>query len=85
MIVAGVVIGPYGFNILDNDSSFAVFGQVGLLYLMFLAGLEIDMFHLRPIWRRGLFFGFLTLMVPLVAESSPACTSCGWAGSLPCC
>ena len=66
MIVAGVVIGPYGFNVLDNDSSFAVFGQVGLLYLMFLAGLEIDMFHLRLNLRRGLLFGVLTLIIPLV-------------------
>ncbi len=67
MIVAGVVVGPYGFNVLANDSSFAVFGQVGLLYLMFLAGLEIDMFHLKMNLRRGLFFGLLTLLVPLVA------------------
>ena len=37
MIVAGVAVGPYGLNILDRDSSFAIFGQVGLLYLMFLA------------------------------------------------
>ena len=66
MIVAGVVIGPYGFNVLDNDSSFAVFGQVGLLYLMFLAGLEIDMFHLRLNLRRGLSFGILTLVIPLL-------------------
>lgn len=66
MIVAGVVIGPYGFNVLDRDSSFAIFGQVGLLYLMFLAGLEIDMFHLRLNLKRGLRFGLLTLMVPLV-------------------
>lgn len=66
MIVAGIVIGPYGFNILDRDSSFAIFGQVGLLYLMFLAGLEIDMFHLRLNMRRGLFFGLLTLFLPLV-------------------
>lgn len=65
MIVAGVVIGPYGFNILDNDSSFAIFGQVGLLYLMFLAGLEIDMYHLRLNLRRGLVFGVLTLFIPL--------------------
>ena len=57
MIAAGVVIGPYGFNVLDNDSSFAIFGQVGLLYLMFLAGLEIDMYHLRLNLRRGLLFG----------------------------
>ena len=66
MIVAGVVIGPYGFNILDNDSSFAIFGQVGLLYLMFLAGLEIDMYHLRLNMRKGLLFGLLTLLIPLV-------------------
>ena len=84
MIVAGVVIGPYGFNILDNDSSFAVFGQVGLLYLMFLAGLEIDMFHLRLNLRRGLFFGFLTLMVPLVAGvlTSVYILRLGWLTSL---
>ena len=65
MIVAGVVIGPYGFNILANDSTFALFGQVGLLYLMFLAGLEIDMYHLRLNLRRGLLFGALTLLFPL--------------------
>lgn len=66
MIVAGVVIGPYGFDVLDRDSSFAIFGQVGLLYLMFLAGLEIDMYHLKLNLRRGLLFGMLTLAVPLV-------------------
>ncbi len=66
MIVAGVVIGPYGLNILDRDTSFAIFGQVGLLYLMFLAGLEIDMYHLKLNLRRGLLFGILTLFIPLV-------------------
>lgn len=66
MIAAGVIIGPYGFNILDNDSSFAIFGQVGLLYLMFLAGLEIDMYHLRLNLRKGLVFGSLTLIIPLL-------------------
>lgn len=66
MIAAGVVVGPYGFNILDNDSSFAIFGQVGLLYLMFLAGLEIDMYHLKLNLRRGMVFGLLTLVIPLV-------------------
>lgn len=66
MIVAGVIVGPYGFNVLDNDSSFAIFGQVGLLYLMFLAGLEIDMYHLKLNLRRGLLFGVLTLTIPLI-------------------
>ena len=65
MIVAGVVVGPYGFNILADDSSFKIFGQVGLLYLMFLAGIEIDMYHLKLNLRRGLGFGLLTFFIPL--------------------
>ncbi len=66
MIAAGVIVGPYGCNVLSSDSSFAIFGQVGLLYLMFLAGLEIDMYHLRLNLRRGLVFGLLTLSIPLI-------------------
>ena len=65
MIVAGVVIGPYGLNVLARDSSFEIFGQVGILYLMFLAGLEIDMYHLKLSLRRGTAFGLLTLLIPL--------------------
>ena len=65
MIVAGVAVGPHGLNILDRDSSFAIFGQVGLLYLMFLAGLEIDMYHLRLNMRRGILFGLLTFFIPM--------------------
>ncbi len=66
LIVAGVVVGPYGFNLLERDSSFEIFGQVGLLYLMFLAGLEIDMYHLRRNMKRGVVFGLFTFLVPMV-------------------
>ena len=66
LIVAGLAVGPYGLHLLDRDSSFEIFGQVGLLYLMFLAGLEIDMFHLKQNVRRGLVFGLLTFFVPLL-------------------
>lgn len=66
MIAAGIIVGPYGLNILDRDSSFEIFGQVGLLYLMFLAGLEIDMYHLRLNLRRGMIFGVLTFFIPMV-------------------
>lgn len=66
MIVAGVAVGPFGLGILDRDSSFNIFGQVGLLYLMFLAGLEIDMYHLRRNLRRGILFGLLTFFIPMV-------------------
>ncbi len=43
----GVVIGEHGFHILERDSSFELFGKVGLYYIMFLAGLEMDMGHFK--------------------------------------
>ena len=66
LILAGVIVGPYGCHLLDRDSSFQLFGQVGLLYLMFLAGLEIDMYHLRKNMNKGLVFGLYTLFIPLI-------------------
>ncbi|MBR6640034.1 MAG: cation:proton antiporter [Muribaculaceae bacterium] len=66
LIVAGIVVGPFGFNVLADDSSFDIFGQVGLLYLMFLAGVEIDMYHLKLNLKRGLVFGVLTFLAPMI-------------------
>ena len=43
MIFAGVLIGPHGFNILERDGSFELFGKVGLYYIMFLASLEMNL------------------------------------------
>lgn len=65
MIAAGILVGPHCLDILDRDASFEVFGQVGILYLMFLAGVEIDMLNLRRNWQSGLKFGLLSFAVPL--------------------
>lgn len=64
LIVAGVLVGQYGFNLLERDSSFELFGKVGIYYIMFLAGLEMDMGHFARHGRRGLFFGWMTFCVP---------------------
>lgn len=66
MILAGMVVGPYGFNILERDASFQIFGQVGILYLMFLAGVEIDMFNLKQNLRKGVLFGLISFTIPMV-------------------
>ena len=65
MILAGVLIGEHGLNILERDSSFELFGQVGLYYIMFLAGLEMDMEDFRKNKVKGLVFGLLTFFVPM--------------------
>ena len=65
MVLAGVAIGQYGFNILERDNSFELFGRVGLYYIMFLAGLEMDMEGVKRNTRQFFIFGLLTCLVPL--------------------
>ena len=65
MILAGVIIGEHGLNVLERDSSFQLFGQVGLYYIMFLAGLEMDMEDFRKNKVKGLVFGLLTFFIPM--------------------
>lgn len=64
MILAGVVIGPFGFNILARDKSFELFGEVGLNYIMFLAALEMDTRSLFKDVRKYLVFGIATFAIP---------------------
>ena len=66
MVLAGVFIGQYGFNILERDNSFELFGRVGLYYIMFLAGLEMDMEGVKKHSSRFMLFGLLTCLVPLI-------------------
>ena len=64
MVLAGVLVGKYGLNILGRDASFELFGRVGLYYIMFLAGLEMDMEGLKKNRNRVMTFGMLTFLVP---------------------
>lgn len=66
LIIAGAVIGPNGFNVLSRDSSIVVTGTTGLLYIMFLAGLEIDMGDFKKNKWKSLTFGIYTFTVPFV-------------------
>ena len=66
MVLAGVMIGPDGFGVLERDDSFEIFGRVGLFYIMFLAGLEMDLESVKKNSRQFVVFGLLTCFVPLV-------------------
>ena len=66
MVLAGIVVGKYGLNILVRDNSFELFGRVGLYYIMFLAALEMDMESIRKNRNRLLIFALLTFTVPLL-------------------
>jgi len=69
LIIAGALIGPNGFNLLLRDSSITLFGMVGLLYIMFLAGLEIDIADFKKNSRKSAVFGMFTFLIPMSLAS----------------
>ena len=65
MILAGLLIGPNGLNILDHDDSFELFGEVGLFYIMFLASLEINMQEMKQAKGGALLMGLAVFAIPM--------------------
>lgn len=64
LIISGVIVGPHGLNMLAKNSAVDLFSTIGLLYIMFIAGLELDMNEFRANRNKSLVFGFLTFIVP---------------------
>ncbi len=66
LILAGAVIGPHGLNLMLRDNSIILFGTVGLLYIMFLAGLEIDVADFRKNSTKSILFGLYTFFISII-------------------
>lgn len=66
LIISGVIIGPHGIGILEKNSAIDLFSTIGLLYIMFIAGLDLDMTQFRVNRNKSLWFGLFTFILPLV-------------------
>ncbi len=65
LIIAGVIIGPHAFGVLERDQTVELLGTVGLLYIMFVAGIEVDLNEFSRQRKRSAIFGFMTFILPL--------------------
>jgi Kef-type K+ transport system membrane component KefB len=72
LIISGVVIGPYGFNLLENNFAIKLFSTIGLLYIMFIAGLELDLNEFKTHKNKSIVFGFFTFIIP-ISIGFPVC------------
>ena len=73
LIIAGVIIGPHGLNFLDNSHhGVSLFSTIGLLYIMFIVGLELDLNEFIANKNKSLVFGFFTFIIPL-SVGFPVC------------
>ncbi|MBF1990224.1 cation:proton antiporter [Fischerella thermalis] len=68
LLIAGVLLGENGLNLLNSESeTIKLLSEIGKVYLMFVAGLEIDLGQFRKTKNRSIGFGSLTFLVPLIA------------------
>ncbi|MBB6447146.1 Kef-type K+ transport system membrane component KefB [Bacillus benzoevorans] len=65
-IIAGIIVGPNGLEILARDSTIELLGTVGLLFIMFIAGLELDLDGFKKYRNRSILFGILSFAIPLI-------------------
>lgn len=72
LIISGVVIGPNALNIIRKSSAVELFSTIGLLYIMFIAGLELDMNDFKRNKHKSLWFGFFTFIIP-ISIGYPVC------------
>jgi len=72
LIISGIIIGPAGLNILEKSLFVDVFSTIGLLYIMFIAGLELDLNEFKAHRNKSIMFGILTFSIPL-AIGFPVC------------
>ncbi|TVR59850.1 MAG: cation:proton antiporter [Gemmatimonadales bacterium] len=83
IILAGALVGPNALNLLDRDPTIVLLGTVGLLYLMFLAGIEIDLHGFKKHRNRSLLFGAMTFLLPQVLGTGVGLAlGYGWATSI---
>lgn len=72
LIISGIIIGPHGLNLIEKNSAVDLFSTIGLLYIMFIAGLELDLREFSKNRHKSLVFGLLTFFLP-IAIGLPAC------------
>ena len=70
LIISGVIIGPHGLGLIgaktmESEGSIKLFSTIGLLYIMFMAGLELDLNEFKKYRKKSIAFGALTFFVPI--------------------
>jgi len=65
LITAGMILGVSGFGILEVDETIGFLAQMGLIFLMFMAGLETRVSGLKHVWKQSLVIAAAAGLVPL--------------------
>lgn len=79
LLLAGAILGPNALHVLERDQSFVLLGKVGLMFIMFIAALEVDLGVFKKFGVHAAVFGVLTFGIPLAAAAPVAFYVLGYA------
>ena len=65
-ILVGIMVGPYGFHLLESSTSIQTLGKIGMLYIMLQAGIEVDVNDFRQQRTRAIIYGFYAFILPFL-------------------
>ncbi|MBI5671513.1 MAG: cation:proton antiporter [Chloroflexi bacterium] len=83
MIIGGMLVGPHGLRLLQTDAVVDALATIGLIYLMFSAGLEVNIHQFARVRNKGVVFGLLTFLIPLVMGTAYGrLTGITWPGAI---
>ena len=66
LIIAGVIVGPYGMNLITDSAGVNIFSTIGLMYIMFIVGLELDLKEFKANQNKSVVFGIFTFVIPFL-------------------
>lgn len=66
LIIAGVIVGPYGLNLITDSAGVNMFSTIGLMYIMFIVGLELDLKEFKANQNKSVVFGIFTFVIPFL-------------------
>ncbi|WP_338211696.1 cation:proton antiporter [Lactobacillus juensis] len=65
-LLAGIIIGPAVFNLVQPSGIIKVFSDIGVIFLMFLAGLDSDIKTLKRLLRPSVLVAAFGMIVPII-------------------
>lgn len=65
-IIVGILVGPYGFELIQSGTSIQTLGKIGMLYIMLQAGIEVDINDFRQQRNSAILFGIYSFLFPFL-------------------
>lgn len=69
-LITGIIIGPFGFSLIENHEQVEMLSEIGVILLLFVIGMELTLSQLASIKRTVLYGGFLQVGLTVLVTAA---------------